>query len=242
MRPRIICHMTSSVDGRQLLDRWTKPASGIEPAILSGHYNEIYKRLDTAGWIVGRKTMSYYAEERAPETATPEVHPAGPRENHFADRRGRALAVGVDLQGKLHYDKDNAEGDHIVAILGPGVSDSYLAELHSIGVSYVFAKDREMGLGHALEAIGEAFQVERLCLQGGGTINGAFLKAGLINEISLLVYPGIDGLSGIPSIFEYLGGPDEKPAAGKSLRHVLTETLEGGTVWLRYLVEQEPAA
>ncbi len=56
----------------------------------------------------------------------------------------------------------------------------------------------------------------------------------------MLVYPAIDGLAGIPSIFEYVGGTDEQPAACRSLRHLATETLEGGTVWLRYSVERLP--
>jgi 5-amino-6-(5-phosphoribosylamino)uracil reductase len=59
----------------------------------------------------------------------------------------------------------------------------------------------------------------------------------LIDEISVLIYPGIDGLASVPSIFEYVGEPNEKPAEGQSLRHMATETLEGGTVWLRYAVE-----
>ena len=238
MRPRIICHMTSSVDGRQLVDRWTGPAEGIDPVALDSHYDDIYTRLDTAGWIVGRKTMAYYGKERAPDDGAPATR----RENHLCDRKGRSLAIGVDLRGRLTYETDEVGGDHIVAVLGPGVSEAYLSELREIGVSYVFAEQRDTGILHALEAIGEGFQVERLCLQGGGTINGAFLKVGLIDEISLLVYPGIDGLSGIPSIFEYKGASGEVPAAGRALRHVLTETLDGGTVWLRYLVEAAPAA
>jgi hypothetical protein len=60
----------------------------------------------------------------------------------------------------------------------------------------------------------------------------------LIDEISLLVYPGIDGLSGMPTIFEYAGGEDGQPAVGQTLRHIATETLEGGMVWLRYRVEK----
>ncbi len=75
-------------------------------------------------------------------------------------------------------------------------------------------------------------------LEGGGKINGSFLKAGLIDEISVLIYPGVDGLAGVPSIFEYVGKPDEKPAEGQSLRHIGTETLDGGMVWLRYAVEK----
>jgi hypothetical protein len=40
-------------------------------------------------------------------------------------------------------------------------------------------------------------------------INGAFLKNRLIDEISLLGYPGIDDLKGVASIFDYAGSPDE---------------------------------
>ena len=56
--------------------------------------------------------------------------------------------------------------------------------------------------------------------------------------ISLLVYPGIDGLSGMPTIFEYAGGEDEQPAGDQTVRHIATETLEGGMVWLHYRVEK----
>jgi riboflavin biosynthesis pyrimidine reductase len=53
-----------------------------------------------------------------------------------------------------------------------------------------------------LETLGKAFGLKILLLEGGGRINGSFLKAGLIDEISLLAFPGIDGLSGMPTIFE----------------------------------------
>jgi hypothetical protein len=72
---------------------------------------------------------------------------------------------------------------------------------------------------------------------GRGWTNGAFLKAGLIDEFSVLVQPAVDGLAGVASIVDYHGGTDERPAAGQSLRHLPTETLDGGIVWLRYRVE-----
>jgi riboflavin biosynthesis pyrimidine reductase len=91
-----------------------------------------------------------------------------------------------------------------------------------------------------MNSLGEDFGIRTILLEGGGTINGAFLKAGLIDEVSLLIYPGIDGLAGVPSIFEYHGEQDERPAGGKSLRHLSTETLEGGMVWIRYVFEASP--
>jgi riboflavin biosynthesis pyrimidine reductase len=169
-----------------------------------------------------------------------EVKPAaaGLRSTHIADRKGRDVAVALDPHGKLHYGQDNAGGDHLIAVLGEAVSDDYLSELREDGVSYLFAGPGGSDLGGALEELGKTFGLKKLLLEGGGRINGSFLKAGLIDEISLLVYPGIDSLSGMPTIFEYAGAQDEQPAAGQSLRHMATETLEGGTVWLRYGVER----
>jgi len=239
-RPRIICHMTSSVDGRLRVDRWTPPAGGVAADLVHRHYEAVAARLAPEGWIVGRTTMAEIADGGTP--AVPAPADGDLRKTHRGDRRGRDLAVAIDPHGKVHYGRDEAGGDHIVAVLGEGVPDAYLAELRRDGVSYLFAGPDGRDLALALDTLGETFGVRTLLLEGGGIINGAFLKAGLIDEISLLICPAIDGLSGVPSVFEYLGTPGEKPAAGHALRHLGTETLEGGTVWLRYRVEAAPDA
>lgn len=237
MRPRIICHMVSSIDGRLLVDRWTPPARGIEKGTLSQRYEEIAAQFGAGGWMVGRKTMTYYANGTPrPSTTTA----AFPRETFCADGRGRDIAVAIDPHGKLHYGTDQADGNHLVTILGEQVSDTYLAELREDNVSYLFAGPDGHDLHRAMDILGDSFGIKTILLEGGGIINGAFLKAWLIDEISLLVYPGIDGLAGMPSIFEYEGTPDDRPATGLSLRHTSTDTLDGGMVWLRYGVEKSP--
>jgi riboflavin biosynthesis pyrimidine reductase len=238
MRPKIICHMTSSVDGRLLVDRWTPPAAGIEKGLVHRLYDETAARLGGDGWVVGRTTMAELTEG---QPRTPAKIETWLRQTHVGDRKGRDLAVAFDPHGKVHYGQDDVGGDHVVAVLGESVSDAYLSELREDGVSYVFAGPDGRDLIRGLDAIGQAFDVGTLLLEGGGIINGAFLKAGLIDEISLLVSPAIDGLAGVPSVFEYPGQPGEKPAAGRALRHLHTETLEGGTVWLRYRVEDAPS-
>ena len=132
-------------------------------------------------------------------------------------------------------------GDHIIAVLGESVPTAYLDELQRDGVSYLFAGPDGSDLARALQQLGNDFGLRLLLLEGGGRTNGAFLNAGLIDEISIIVYPGIDGLAGISSIFEYAGDPGELPAAGRSLRLIAAETLEGGAVWLRYAVEARAA-
>jgi 5-amino-6-(5-phosphoribosylamino)uracil reductase len=237
MRPTIICHMISSIDGRLLHNRWTPPAEGIATDV-SEQYEAIASKIQAKGFIIGRTTM---AEFKVATEQEAKLGAAVTRANHQAERGGKDLAVVVDPKGKLHYSGNSASGGHIVAVLSEKVSDDYLSELRTAGISYLFAGKDGDNLQLAMDTLGDDFGVKAILLEGGGTINGAFLKAGLIDEISLLVFPGIDGLAGTPTIFDYVGGKDEKPAAGRSLRHTCTDTLDGGTVWLRYRVEQAPA-
>lgn len=48
------------------------------------------------------------------------------------------------------------------------------------------------------------------------------------------IYPGIGGLSGMPSIFEYKGERAEFPADGQVLELVSARKLENGVIALRY--------
>lgn len=239
MRPKIICHMVSSIDGRLHPSRYTVPAAGVDGERLRRHYDEVSAAFGAPGWIVGRKTMQEIAKGEARSVTGAGV---ASREPFIGDRGNRDLAVAIDPHGKVHFGRDNVLGDHAVAVLSETVPDAYLTELREDGVSYVFAGPDGRDLSRAMDALGQAFGVETLLLEGGAAINGAFLKAGLIDEISVLIQPAIDGLAGVESIFEYHGGADERPGAGQSLRHVSTETLEGGVVWLRYGVEKAPAA
>jgi 5-amino-6-(5-phosphoribosylamino)uracil reductase len=237
MRPKIICHMVSSVDGRLLPNRWTPPPAGVDPGITLKVYEMVASQLDAQGWIVGRKTMA----DMVHGTANPSARNAAPllRQTYIGQRRERNIAVAIDPHGKLYYGSDGTGSDHFVAVLGKQVTDGYLEQLRYDGVSYLFAGERGDDLQVAMETLGDEFGIEKILLEGGGVLNGAFLKADLIDEMSLLIYPGIDGLAGIPSIFEHHGETDEHPAAGRSLRLMASSTLEGGMVWLHYRVERE---
>jgi 5-amino-6-(5-phosphoribosylamino)uracil reductase len=236
MRPRIICHLVSSIDGRLLADRWTpSDADPIVGAVPSRH-ERLGKRLAADGVIVGRSSLEALSFVKAGESKSgPRRKPAA----YLAARKGRKLAVVIDPEGKLHYGSNDAEGSHIVAVLADGAPEDYLAALRAAGVSYLFAGADGQDLGGALAQIGEAFQVETLLLEGGGRLNSAFMNAGLIDEISLLVCPVIDDLPGGLNTGEYAGTLDDSPAAERSLRHLGTETLGAGLVWLRYEVEAD---
>jgi riboflavin biosynthesis pyrimidine reductase len=69
-------------------------------------------------------------------------------------------------------------------------------------------------------------------ISGGGKINGSFLAAGLIGDLSVLVAPVADGAVGTPTLFD-AGEPG--PARRLALRAAV-ERRTGDVVWLRYRV------
>jgi len=239
MRPTIICHMTTSIDGRLHPSRFTVPAEGVSRDILRAHYAKVYESFEADGWIVGRRTMSEMAKGVARSIANA---PKVSREPHLANRNGRKLAITIDPSGHVHYGKDNVQGDHVVTILSEQVSDAYLAELREDGVSYLFAGAKGDDVLGAIEQLGSLFGVKRLLLEGGAKINGAFFKHKLIDEFSTLIYAAIDGVAGTQTIMEYEGPEGDRPGAGQSLRLTHCEALEGGMVWLRHAVERAPVS
>ena len=139
----------------------------------------------------------------------------------------------IDASGRLAWEMNDIDGDHVVAMLSERVSDEYLAFLRERGVSYLLAGARDVDLPLALEKVGERFGVRTLLLEGGGRINGGMLRAGLIDEVSLLVVPVADGRIGTPALFD-IDGDDVMP---RSLALEAVERRADGVLWLRYRVE-----
>src|SRR6202044_366455 len=184
MRPTIICHMGTSLDGGLHPSRFTRPAAGVSNDVLRGHYERIHDRFEAEGWIVGRKTMAEMAKgrERAVAVSSPLA-----REAHLGRRNGRNLAVAIDPSGRVHYGQDNVGGDHVVAVLGEQVPGQYLADTHPDGASYIFAGPKGEDLPCAMTQLADVFGVKKLLLEVRGRINGAFLKHRLIEEFSTLI-------------------------------------------------------
>lgn len=235
MKPKITCHMIASVDGRLATERWSRGTGEQTRDLVHRVYEHSAERLGGDGWMVGRKTMAVYAQgERVPSPlATPVVR------DSFKGRRGkRALAIVFDPSGKLVFSGHDLDGDHLVTVLSERVEDTYLADLRSKGVSYVFAGPDGHDLGRAMKTLHCLLGVRQILLQGGGQINGTFLEAGLIDEFSTLIFPAIDGMHGVPGIIDYQGKETNAPAGDLRLRLIANETLEEGIVWLRHKVER----
>jgi riboflavin biosynthesis pyrimidine reductase len=230
MKPYVICHMNASIDGRTWNSRW-RPAENRMP----GLFERIHEQLGGGSWLIGRVTGSEYAKAASYPDHTDELYP---REAWFTRRDAAAYGVALDAHGKIAWGRSDIGGEPIVVVLTERVSDAHLAGLRQDGVSYIFAGERELDLRLALEILNRELGIERLLLEGGGRSNGSFLRAGLIDEISLAICPAIDGARGGPYIFDSNDDETEARAPLSAMTLASCELLEGGAVWLRYRLQK----
>jgi riboflavin biosynthesis pyrimidine reductase len=213
--------MAPSVDGRIVTSRWGKPSS------LYSEYERTAKSFDADAWMIGRISMEPYAgKARIPKRRTKASIPR----TDFVARLAASYAIALDPSGKLAWKSDAIDGEHVITVLTEKVPDAYLAFLRSKGVSYLFGGRSSVDLGRVLEKLWSKFAIRLLLLEGGGKINGSFLAADLIDELSLLVAPIADGAIGTPSLLDM----DAADGPARRLKLVSVEKRRGDAVWLRY--------
>ncbi|TDY20987.1 riboflavin biosynthesis pyrimidine reductase [Paraburkholderia sp. BL6665CI2N2] len=222
MNPYIVAHMMSSLDGRSLTDGWHLD-------YVSDLYESTAATFEADDWICGRVTM----QEIAHGTDYPEGLAKGavPRTDHFAERKADQYAISIDPQGRVAWKSNSALKSHVVEVLTEQVADDYLAYLQSIGVSYIFGGKTELDLGKVVQTLARELGVKKLIVEGGSHVSGAFVNAGLVDEVSVLILPLVDGRSEHPSSFEVAM---EKWRAPAYLKLTSVEQKEHGAVWLRY--------
>ena len=240
MKPDVICLMAASIDGRTLSSRW-RPKSAAADL-----FERVHDELAGDAWLIGRVTGAEFAKGKPYPAATAERFP---RTHWFAPRdakvdgkaegkaEGKAYGVVLDAGGKIAWGRSDIGGDPIVVVLTENVSDAHLAGLRGEGVSYIFAGASQLDLARVLEILQRELGVKRLLLEGGGGANGAFLRAGLVDEFNLILCPAVDGSKGAPSVFDSAEGEADQRAPLTAMTLVSSRALDGGAMLLRYRFE-----
>lgn len=227
LRPVVICHMVTSIDGKVTGDF----LFGEKGAQVSESYYEINRRLKGDAFACGRVTM----EESFTNGYTPELDAFGdsdvPCEDYVAKKHDY-YAVSFDRLGKagwtdsmIHDDDEGYDNCHIIEVVTEKAPAEMLAYYRSIGVSYIFAGKDDIDINTALNKLYRLFGIKKLLLEGGSIINGAFQRAGLIDELSLVVAP-------------IVADKDDKPLFTDSVmsgfRLISAKPIGNGAVWMRY--------
>jgi 2,5-diamino-6-(ribosylamino)-4(3H)-pyrimidinone 5'-phosphate reductase len=122
--------------------------------------------------------------------------------------------------------RDCGHWSEVVAVrvaAGPAGDDAAVAEVVAGA-----GDDGRVDLAAALEALARDRGARVVRVDSGGGLTGALLRAGLVDELSLLVHPCLAGAAGDRRWW------GEAPAPAAGLTPIATEAFDDGVVWLRY--------
>jgi riboflavin biosynthesis pyrimidine reductase len=218
--------MMPSLDGRLRTDRWQVPD------VTDAEYDRTADTYRADAWLIGRVTMEEFAAGRWRGRRGARRNRA-PRTDSVGPKTGERWAVALDSGGKLAWDKNTAEGDTVIVALSESVPDAYLEYLEGKGISYLFAgkKSGDLNLRAVLTKLREKWNIRRLLVEGGGKTTGAFLAAGLVDELSLLITPVADGGMNEPALFDTVGHRGPKALTSVRIRSI--RPARGGMWWLK---------
>lgn len=118
----------------------------------------------------------------------------------------------------------------LIIVTSEQVSAEYLSYLDERGISWIACGEERIDVGRAVDVLAGEFGIQRMATVGGGAINAAFLDAGLLDEVSILLGPGIDARAGMASTFD--GLPQDREPFQLKLKHL--ESYDSGAIWIRY--------
>jgi 2,5-diamino-6-(ribosylamino)-4(3H)-pyrimidinone 5'-phosphate reductase len=216
MVPHVVLHVEASLDGR--ID-WIRPDIG--------RFHALAARFQEEAILTGADTL--LEGPGLPETDDVEA----PAEEEIGG--DGPLLVVVDSRGRLdvwHWLRRQQYWRDALAVVSEATPAAARQRLSAKGVDTISTTGKRVDLRAALEQLSERFGVRTVRVDSGGALSGALLRAGLLDEVSVLVDPVLVG--GVtPRTF--VRGPDPASFADVAqLRLAHLEALDDGTVWLRY--------
>lgn len=222
-RPYVTVHAMVSVDGR--FDRFAGDV---------GLYYRLAAELPQDAVLTGSATLLAAASTEGVDLAGEDA--AVPNSG------GTALPwlVIVDSGGRItRFDwlRTQPYWRDIIILVSDTTPGAHLDLLRRRGVEYLVAGERRVDLAAALSRLSDRYGVTRVRVDSGGTLNGALLRAGLVDELSLLMAPyAVGGRSG-----RGLFVCDDLAGDAEVTRLELTSIsrqASDDTVWLRYQVRR----
>ncbi|MFA4875774.1 MAG: dihydrofolate reductase family protein [Methanoregula sp.] len=222
MLPKVILHTAVSLDGR--IKNF--------PADLELYYS-LATRWNPDAVLFGSETVLAAVRDN-PSLEVPPEHeemftpPPGEPDPRpllvIADSRGRVRCW--DAIRKWPYMRD------VIALVSGSTPKEYLAYLAERQIMTIIAGSDRVDMQEALGELNRQYRVRTIRSDSGGTLNSVLLKTGCVSEVSVLIHPFLAGGRPDATIFD----PEKAGLSGLQipLRHLATEMLQNGIVWIRY--------
>jgi 2,5-diamino-6-(ribosylamino)-4(3H)-pyrimidinone 5'-phosphate reductase len=221
MLPRVLVHTAVSADGR---------TRGFD--VDMGQFYGVVADWGADCMLTGADTIVLAPEYEPddPSAAAPDVGPSDAQLLAVVDSRARVRNWRT-LKGYTQFWRDP------VALVSRATPQEYVDEVRRAGCDALVAGDARVDLRAALELLAAERGVTRVRVDSGGALIGALLAAGLVHEVSLMVYPLLAG-GAEEHTFNRLVAPDGARgiAVSPALSLVGADRLDDGVVRLRYEV------
>lgn len=187
-RTKVICHMLISIDGKIQNDFGAHPDAA--------YAGKIYEERNyTYGQAIGigRNTVDSGAR---PDLSTYKGVAMEYEDRVITD--DCTYGVIFDRKGRMCWEGKYQEyGDipkrRIIEVLTEQAVPEYLAYLNEMEIPYLFGGKKDLDLETVLQKLKWDYKIDTMVLGGGAMLNAAFFAADLVDEISLVIAPGING-------------------------------------------------
>lgn len=215
MLPYLVLHITMSADGRIDWGSWNLRL-----------YYELASRWEIDAVLAGSNTiLAAEIPDEIPEDWQADTEPNPARQRLVVvDSRGRLRNWPV--LKKQPYWRDP------MALCSASTDPQYLHFLSEHGIDYIQTGGERVDLREALQELKSSYGVNFVRVDSGGILNGVLLRAGLVDEVSLLISPELVGGTSPRSIFV---APDLSSAdATVKLKMKALERFDNDYLWLQY--------
>ncbi len=225
MKTEVICHMYITIDGKIETD-----INGYPDCFKAGEIYDNFTFSSSNAWGCGRETFQYLSNNLIDLNDYP--FKSGELVDKFI--KDDIYCFAFDRKGKLFFNQEYNDyyekKSRFVSVLTENVDRRFISYLDSKNISYIFAGKDELDLNLFLEKL-EKYGIKRFMLCGGAQINALFLEKDLVDEIHLVIAPGIQG--GRKELT--FVGTDNISKFPKYFKVKNVEILEGDTVVLTYI-------
>jgi len=232
-RTYVEIHMMQSIDGKATGDFWKKPdvVEGIKG------FHKLYSKIKSNAFALGRVTMAEMNKEKPDLSKYKDKEIIEHKDFVVPLEKGaKYYFVAYDTKGTLAYKtnvKNTAEWAkdgtvmmcQYLEVLSDEVSNEYLHYCQEKRISYIFAGKNKIDIRTSLVKLKKLFGIDKMVLQGGPTLDGAFISDDLIDAISIIITPCTG--EGGETLF--------KPSKYVEFKLIEFEELSNSNIWLHYV-------